>query len=500
MSDSAPGALAAGDAAQRVLALAEELGLRAQLPAACEAEAQDWVSSPGIDEASLVDRTDLPFVTIDEVQSKDLDQALFVEQLDRGWRAWYAIADAAHFVPRGGALFAEALHRGATYYLPGLVVPMLPRALCEDLVSLNPGVDRRALLFCMELGSDGRCTSSRIERARIHSRAKLDYDGVQAWLEGRVELPTELHPSLHALASMGEARLAEAESRDVVQVYRAELEMTVAGAPLRFHARLDPRNDLQRYNEQLSLLANIEGARLLARHASAPHVQAIFRTHEPPAPERLAVLRREISSLVGGLSGEWRWRRDESLACYLRRLPAQPLRRAISRQALRSGGRSGFQTSPGRHHGVGADAYARFTAPMREMVGVFVHKETWEALAGRGDADLRLQEQVMEGALRSKQLQRKIDSSCERLVLDQLFESGGSWPATVMGLSSSKLHLQLDDPPVDAKLYLRDWPGARADGAVLRVEGRAALRVGDSVRVRASGRDEQRDRWRLALF
>ncbi len=488
------------DAAQRVRALAEELGLSAELPLACEAEARTWEAAPGIDDPALVDRTDLPFVTIDEVHSKDLDQALVVEQLEEGWRAWYAVADAAHFVRKGSALFAEALARGATYYLPGLVVPMLPRLLSEDLVSLNPGVDRRALLFCMELGPDGRCTSSRIERARIHSRAKLDYDGVQAWLDGQVELPAELHPSLRALASMGEARLAEAESRDVVQVYRAELELQVRGAPLRFHARLDPRNDLQRYNEQLSLLANIEGARLLARHSSAPHVQAIFRTHEPPAPERLARLRRDLGVLVDGLSGEWRWQRGESLACYLRRLPAQPLRRAISRQALRSGGRSGFQTSPGRHHGVGADAYARFTAPMRELVGVFVHKETWELLAGHGDEDVELQERVMAAAQSSKQLQRKIDSSCERMALDQLFEQGDAWPATVMGLSSTKLHVQLDDPPIDAKLYLRDWAGARADGAVLRVEGRAVLRVGDSVQVQAYGRDAQRDRWQLRVL
>lgn len=487
------------DARQRVQALAEELGLDAALPPACEAEAEAWRSAPGIQDASLVDLTDLPFCTIDEPTSKDLDQALYVERREPGWVAWYAIADAAHFVPPGSACFAEALRRGATFYLPGLVVPMLPRGLSEDLVSLNPGVDRRALVFRMELGEDGRCTRSEILRARIHSRAKLDYDGVQAWLDGQQELPAELHPSLRALASMGEARLAEAESRDVIRVYRAELELKVGGAPLRFHARLDPRNDLQRYNEQLSLLANIEGARLLARHAQRPYVQAIFRTHEPPAPQRLAKLRGELGELVSGLGPEWRWQSAESLGCYLRRLPAQPLRRAISRQALFAGGRSGYQDVPGPHHGVGADAYARYTAPMREMVGVFVHKETWELLAGAGDEDAATQQAVMKVAQSAKQLQRKIDSACERMALDQLFEDGRAWPATVMGLSRTKLHLQLDDPPIDAKLYLRDWAGARADGPVLRVEGQARLRVGDSVAVRAFGHDTERDRWRLQI-
>ncbi|MBW2256564.1 MAG: RNB domain-containing ribonuclease, partial [Deltaproteobacteria bacterium] len=112
-------------------------------PAALE-EAAAWEADPGIDDPSLVDLTHLPFISIDEETSKDLDQALFIDGDDQGYTVWYAVADAAWFVRPGSALFAEAMRRAATFYLPGLVVPMLPRSLSEGLVSLNPGVDRRA--------------------------------------------------------------------------------------------------------------------------------------------------------------------------------------------------------------------------------------------------------------------------------------------------------------------------------------------------------------------
>lgn len=483
----------------RVLELAEKLGLDPTLPDACLREADALARSPGIDDASLVDRTDLPLVTIDEPHSRDLDQALYVEATETGWVAWYAIADAAHFVHPDSALFAEALRRGATYYLPGLVVPMLPRVLCEDLVSLNPGVDRRAMLFRLELDRSGRTVQATIERARVHSRAKLNYDGVQAWFDGREPSHcAEAEASLRALAGMGMARMTEAESRDVVQVHRREKDLVVDGSPLRVHAVEDPRNDVERYNEQLSLLANIEGARLLANNP-APHVQPIFRTHEPPEQMRLWKLRKRVKQIVRGRDPELAWGRDESLARYMRRLPPGPVRQAISRQAMRAGGRSGFAGEPAPHHGVGADVYARFTAPMREVVGVFVHKEMWELLSGSGRVDPEVQQRVIDAAQSAKSLQRKIDGACERFALDQLFAARDRFDAVLLGLDDGKAYVVLDDPPLDAKLYLRDVPGADIHGVELRVDGRTVARVGDRLAVRVDGLDTERNRWRLSL-
>ncbi len=469
-----------------------------QLPKACEDEAR--ALSVGTDDPALEDLTGLPFCTIDEPHSKDLDQAVLVEREGSGFRLRYAIADAAWFVRPGSALFDEAVRRGATCYLPGLVVPMLPRRLSEGIVSLNPREDRRALVFDVGLDADGSINRSRIHRGRVHSRAKLSYDGVQAWLDGGDE-PSEnggVLESLQAMVELGKARLLQSRARDMINVQRAEVDVQLEG--LRFVALSDARNDVERYNEQVSLLCNMIGARLLVE-ARGPDVQPIFRVHAPPAPARTRDLRDFMRALASEHERpDFVWRSAESLSAYLQRVPDEGPGAAIHRAALRNGGASGYAGEPARHHGVGADAYARFTAPMREVVGVFTHKECWEILldeTGQPD-DEELRERVIRAATRARERQRRVDKAVNRLVLDQLLSDGATHRATLLHLSATRALLRLDDPAIELKAYLRHLPRARLEGLRLRM-GSDSVRVGDPVAVRALEVDQNHDRWRLSL-
>lgn len=527
MSREGPGDAAGSTGARAaVRALAARHEVDPELPAACEAEAAAWVADPGVDDPALEDLTHLAFATIDEPTSRDLDQAVFLEVVDGLPVVWYAIADASHYVRPGSALLEEAVARGATFYLPGLVAPMLPRALCEGQVSLNPGVPRRAVVLRMALDGGGRCVATDLSRARIVSRAKLSYAGVQAWVDGgALDAPGEVRESLAHLAATGELRLREAESRDVLLLRRHELVLDLGGCGMVFVAHGEARNDVERWNEQVSLLANVEAARLLGTPRRAGDAQPIYRTHEPPhrqALEEFAALLRDLADLHGLDPGRWTWDPGgaASLATFVRELPlADPrhggLARAIQRQALRTGGRSGFGPTPGVHHGVGATAYTRFTAPMREVVGIMVHKELLEAVGatvpGDPEADAALRERVLAAARRARGIQRALDHGANRLVLDQLFRAdlaAGAAPgrdATVMGFGRGKVHLQLGDPPIDVKVYAADL--AATLGGPLRVEagapavldaaGAPVLRVGDPVRVAARGLDPDRDRWVL---
>ncbi|MCG8455676.1 MAG: RNB domain-containing ribonuclease, partial [Holophagales bacterium] len=530
-----------GTADARLYALLARLGPSPVHSPAALAQAAEIAAEPGIDDPQLDDLRHLAFVTIDEPTSRDLDQAVHVEARRGGFRLRYAIADAAHFVRAGTPLFEECLERGSTFYLPGLMAPMLPPILSEDLISLGPGVDRRALVFDLRLDLEGRVRDRRLRRARIRSRLKTSYRDVQAFFDGRplAGLPPgddgpAVLASVEALARLGRARIDLAEARDVVQVRRRELRVDLRGGrgaegdAYGFVAMADPRNDAERFNEQVSLLCNVEGARLLAS-ARGEASQPIFRFHRPPEAYRLRRLERRIRALVArhGLDDDpWRWRRGRiSLADYLRRLPDSGPRaavaRAIHRQAMLVGGRSGFGSAPGLHYGIGAEAYARFTAPMREVVGIFVHKETWEHLgaepAGDPERDGALRARVMEAADRSRRLQRRFDSEVNRLVLDDLFEADLAQGDTgrpagrsgvILGISRSKVHVQLDDPPIDVKVYhrhLEQTSGTRLrqgrDGITLRRSrgSRVEYAVGDRVEVRALGHDAEHDRWHLGL-
>jgi ribonuclease R len=187
-------------------------------------------------------------------------------------------------------------------------------------------------------------------------------------------------------------------------------------------------------------------------------------------------------------------------------------------------GRSVFATAPGAHYGVGSDVYGRFTAPMREIVGVYMHKETWEKLFGKTwtppppwDDDERLREQVIEAANQSHTTQKTLDNEANRRVLDQLFGDDlastladrPARPGTVLGISHAKVYVGLDEPPIDVKVYtdhvarqLGIRVGQGRDGMTLRRldTGARLYTVGDEVRLRVRGHDAERDRWDLELL
>jgi len=280
-------------------------------------------------------------------------------------------------------------------------------------------------------------------------------------------------------------------------------------------------------NEQVSLLCNVEGARLLERGRGLAHVQPIFRVHPAPTPDRLEDFREGVQALceAHGLdSARWVWRgAQEPLSDYLERLPREEHPRiaaAIDRQAMLTNQRSSFGERPGRHYGVGAPVYARFSSPMREIVGVFTHKEALELLRGAqaarpGPEDEALRDAVVLAANRAKALQRTLTKESHLLVMDRLLRrelerpaEDRPWrPSTLLGMKSSRLYLRMDDPPLEVKVHLQDlarqtgvrWRTDRL-GIVARArEGEGELRVGDGVELRLSGYTEKLRRWLFDL-
>lgn len=518
-----------GEAAATLHAILDEHGLSVEFPPPVLREVEAIQRDPGIDDPALADLTHLPFVTIDYADSRDLDQAMHLEREADGFVVRYALADAAHYVRPGSALFDEALARGVSYYLPGLTVPMLPPELSEGIVSLLPGVDRRALVFVLHLDHDGRTRRTEVVRGRIRSRAKLSYDGVQAHHDdpGSSPLAGQLQTeTLELLGQVGRLRIAEARGRDVIHFDRVETEVDLQDGGSAFCVRVERRNDVSRWNEQISLLCNIEGARLLAaRGGEREHVQPVYRVHEPPEPVALQRLQRMMRRMVqahGLAPSLGDWRRDgaqarESLADYLDRLRSSETPRrvvdAIERQALYTGQRSTFSAEPGRHYALGVSPYARFSAPMREIVGVFTHKEALELLGlepprATDERDERLREQVIAAANTGKERQRRIGKRVTGAFIDQLLGGDLELPlerratrrGTVLGLNPSRLYVQLDDPPVEVKVYTEELGPCRLEDEISLVPEQGdgcRFTLGDSLALRTAGRDS-RGRWRLA--
>lgn len=494
-------------------------GLTPCFPVAVHQEVAKWSAAPGLDDPALHDLEALPFVTIDGEHSRDLDQALCLTRTDDGLVVYYAIADASYYVEPGTALFDAALQRGASFYLPSVMVPMLPKALSEGLVSLNPEVTRRAIVFRSALHADGTPRETTVIRARIRSRAKLHFAQVQAFYDAPESSPLshcEFSSSLNLLPEFAALRTKLAREQNVVHYRRTEVQVELPGKEVRrFVVTRALRTAVETYNEQLSLLCNAEGARLLERASGRPLIEPIFRVHPPPDDELLASFRRLTARLaeLHGLDRRWVWQPHQSLAQYLATLPSEPrtVLDALNRQAVMLNGGSSFQPSPGAHFGVGSAVYGRFSAPMREIVGVFLHRELTQSLGQTPNDDDALRAAVIERANQARQLQKRITNESNLLVLDQLFEDQlgaghAPLPATIVGLTPSKVHVTLDAPPVDAKVHLDDLRAhlgsdvrVSQDACQILLAGETLFRLGDPVQVVVLGHDVKRQRWRLGL-
>lgn len=334
-------------------AIRQELHLPDDYPEAALREAQQAAAQRP---QPAVDRTDLPFVTLDPATSRDLDQAMYlIRRPEGGYRVHYAIADVSAYVRPDGPLVEETWRRGQTIYLPDGKVPLHPEVLSEDAASLLPDVDRAAVVWTIDLDADGEPGAVQLERALVRSRAKLDYTSVQADAEaGRLPEPLALLPEI------GKLLLARGLDRGAVTLPLPEQDVEPDGDGWRLVLR--PPVPMEEYNAQISLLTGMVAARIMLEGRVG-----LLRTMPGPEPE--AVERLRVAAGPLGIS----WADSESVGQVLSRLdPVDPHAAAFIDQAaelLRGATYTAFDgTVPEQagHGGVGAP-YAHVTAPLRRL-------------------------------------------------------------------------------------------------------------------------------------
>ncbi|MBR4987001.1 MAG: RNB domain-containing ribonuclease [Proteobacteria bacterium] len=542
------GIVKGGSVLHEVYEIAFEHGLETGFPEAVECEVDAYRES--VDFSGCEDLRHIPFVTVDGAGTRDLDQALYVGRPGDGYCetlpgcayvVWYAIADASWFVRPGSALYEEAIRRGSSVYFAGMSVPMLPHALSQGIVSLNADVDRRALVFVMQVGGDGVCLGTAIRRGVIHSRAKLVSEDVSAFLADPARhawAGREYAQSLENFKAVGLLRLQESRRRNVVHFNRVSLYVGLNRARTEFTLGLDERLDVDLYNEQLSLLCNMEGATYLKRQAQDdPEVLAIFRNHEAPSMRDVEEVHRAMCDIARAqdMPPEWYWERSvHSLADFFESLPPESccgdvdapesvrkmyrVRQAMERQVLMMQRRSVFSADAGPHSALGVNPYGRFSAPMREIVGIFTHKETVEAafdcdvMLDR-DANRVLRERVIEASNEARRVQNMMDKAIDSCAIAHVVSHDYDLPeekrpkrrGTILGMKSCALYARLDMPPIELKVYIRDIQEATGKNWVLNEEmtvlscedGMSRYVVGGTIELRVSSYEPTRKKWRV---
>ncbi len=332
------------------------------------------------DKQHRVDLRKRNFVTIDGEDARDFDDAVYCEKLKlRGWRLWVAIADVSHYVKVGSALDQEARKRGTSVYFPERVIPMLPESISNGLCSLNPEVDRLAMVCEMTISGKGKVSSYCFYEGVINSSARLTYNQVGQFLEGdktaissKVQKPVaELHKLYRVLRQARDRRGAidfETEETRIVFGEDRKIETIVPVV----------RNDAHKLIEECMLSANVCAADFLQQL----DIPGLYRVHEGPKVEKLAKLRTYLGELGLSLGGGDKPEPGHYQAL-LDQAEGRPDAHIIQTMMLRSMNQAVYQPENLGHFGLHYEAYAHFTSPIRRYPDLLMHRALRSVIRSR---------------------------------------------------------------------------------------------------------------------
>jgi exoribonuclease R len=413
------------------------------------------------------DLTGVDFLTVDPPGSRDLDQAMHLERSADGYVVLYAIADVAAFVPRGGAVEAEAWRRGVTVYAPDRRTPLYPPALSEGAASLLPGETRPAIVFRIELDGAGERTGATVRRAVVRSRRQLTYEQMQGEGAGLLE-------------EIGAALTGAEERRGGMRLDApAQRVVADAEAPGGYRLDLDRRLPVEDWNAQISLLAGMTAADLMLRGGAG--LLRVVDEADARDVDRL----RPVAAALGV-----EWEPGEPLQALARRLhPGEPHQAALQQQAREVLGRADYAAFAGErparreHAGVGAP-YAHTTAPLRRLADRYVLDLLVELGAGRAPAAEvvetlgRLPKAMAAAEARAHAVERGVVDAVEARVLAA--RRGERFRAVVIDRDDDGdgAVVTIADPPIRARLQAAPPPalGATVD-VVVAVADPEARRV-----------------------
>ena len=431
-----------------------ELGIRTEFPpeviAAAGAAAADgaWRSDP------REDLTDLPFVTIDPPGSRDLDQAVHLEQSGQGLRVRYAIADVAAFVERGGPIEEEAWRRGVTCYSPDRRDPLYPPILAQGAASLLPDGERPSIVFDLQLDPAGELAAKRIFRAVVRSRAQLTYHQALEHIETGSLGEEEFAGSLSLLRAVGEVRIERERARGGVSLPILDQHVERSAARrLGYELVYETPNVSESWNAQVSLLAG---------HAAALRMGeggvGLLRTMPPPREGEIDRLRVAAKALG------FDWPAGVSYAAFLHGVaPTHPNLQVLvwqARRLMRGAGYEAFseplEVLP--PHSAIALPYAHCTAPLRRLADRYV-LDLLVTLEKGGmpspEEVARLQQlpaAMDEAGRRSGRLERRVLDIAEAWELRERI--GASFGALVLDARDDEFEAQLEEVPVRARVPL----------------------------------------------
>ena len=460
-----------------------ERGLLPDFSAAAMAELARIQTAATDRHSDMRDLTGLLWASIDNDDSRDLDQLTVAEpHSDRSVTILVAIADVDALVRKESALDAHAQHNTTSVYTAGDIFPMLPEKLSTDLTSLGEGQDRLAIVVEMVIAEDGAVLSSTLFRALVRNHAKLAYNSVAAWLAGeapapeRVKAVSGLDAQLRLQDQVAQRLKVRRHQQGALSLETIEPRAVFEDGVLT-DLRVEQKNRAKELIEDFMIAANQATASYLMRKG-VPSFRRILRS-----PERWQRIIEVAARWGEHLPPE----PDASAleAFLVRRRKADPLRFPdLSLAIVKLIGRGEYvldQSKDGspEHFGLAVKGYTHSTAPNRRFPDLITQRLIKAALAGaptpyRPEELKYLADHCTEKEDDAEKVERQLRKSPPPCYSNR--GSGSASTPIVTGASDKGTWVRLLEPPVEGKM----------------VTGERGLDVGDSVRVELISTDVER--------
>lgn len=469
-----------GEIARRAML---ERGLLPEFSAAALEQADAIAAPAAASDPGIRDLRDLLWASIDNDDSRDLDQLSVAQPLDGGAvKIWVAIADVDAIVHRDSPIDDHARSNTTSVYTVPRIFPMLPEKLSTDLTSLGEGQERIAVVVEMTVSADGTLIASQVYRALVRNQAKLAYNAVGAWLEAKGPAPPRLaavpglDQQLRIQDRTAQALRAVRHAHGALSLETIEARPVFEGEVLS-DLRPDTKNRAHELIEDFMIAANGVTARYLAGKG-LPSLRRVLRT--PAKWGRIAELARQLGDVLPAEPSAL------ALNAFLgRQRGADPARFAdLSLCVIKLLGRGEYRLDmPGQpiegHFGLAVNDYTHSTAPNRRFPDLLTQRLLKSALSTQPAAytpdELRtLAAHCTVQEDNAAKVERQVGKSAAALLLATRI--GQRFDAIVTGAAEKGTWVRISSPTAEGRV----------------IKGFQGLDVGDRCRVKLVRTDVDR--------
>ncbi|MEG2348876.1 MAG: ribonuclease R [Clostridia bacterium] len=321
-----------------------------------------------------IDKTNERAFTIDSEDAKDLDDAICVKKTEDGkYSLSVFIADVSNYVKEKTALDKEAIARGTSIYIPGTVIPMLPKKLSNGICSLNAGVERLALAIDIIFDNYGNVIENSVYKAVIKVTKKMSYEKVyKTIMKSDEEVLKEYAPYIEDINLMKELAIILKKKRDEmgsINFNIAETQIVLDEDSNVVSIKPYDTNISNSIIEEFMLAANMS----IAEKFFFLDLPFIYRIHEKPDEEKLVELNMVLANYKKRIK-DIKNIHPKSLATIIDEIEDPEEKQVISRYMLRTLKLARYSPDCEGHFGLAAKYYCHFTSPIRRYPDLFIHR------------------------------------------------------------------------------------------------------------------------------